>query len=101
MPNVKCDYCHNEFEINLQTRTIERDIELTYFVCPECKHEYHSFYTNAKIRTRQNKINEFWAKARSTPNVLKVEQIIRRIDELVQQNKEEMNRLRESFEASN
>jgi transcription elongation factor Elf1 len=101
MPNVKCDYCNNEFEINLRTRIIERDIQLTYFVCPHCQHEYHSFYTNEKVRTRQNKINELWAKARSTPNVLKVEQIIRRIDELVQRNKQEMNRLRGRYEASN
>jgi DNA-directed RNA polymerase subunit RPC12/RpoP len=100
MTNVKCDYCHNEFEINLQTRTIERDIELAYFVCPYCQHEYHSFYTNAKIRTRQDKINELWAKARITPDEYKVKQIVRRIDKLVQQNKEEMNRLRERYEAS-
>jgi hypothetical protein len=101
MPKVKCDYCHNEFEINLQTRTIERDIELAYFVCPDCKHEYHSFYTSAKIRTRQDKIKELWAKARRTMNKNKLQQIIRRIDELVQQNKEEMNRLRKRYEASN
>lgn len=101
MPNVKCDRCQNEFEINLQTRTIERDIELAYFVCPHCQHEYHSFYTNAKIRTRQDKIKELWAKARRTLNEDKLKQIIRRIDGLVEQNKKEMNRLRECYEASN
>jgi hypothetical protein len=101
MSNVKCDYCQNELEVNLQTRIIERDIQLAYFICPNCKHEYHSFYTNAKIRARQDRINELWAKARTTPNEYKVKQIIRRIDELVQQNKEEMNQLRERYEASN
>ena len=101
MPNVKCDHCRNEFEVDLQTRTIERDIQLAYFICPNCKHEYHSFYTNTKIRTRQSKINELWAKARITPDENKVKQIIRRIDELVEQNKDEMNRLRERYEASN
>jgi uncharacterized membrane protein YvbJ len=101
MPNVKCDHCRNDFEINLQTRNIENDIELAYFVCPHCQHEYHSFYTNAKIRTRQNKINELWAKARTTPDKNKVKQIVLHIDELVQQNKEEMNQLRERYEASN
>jgi hypothetical protein len=101
MPNVKCDHCANEFEINYQTRTIERDIQLAYFICPNCKHEYHSFYTNAKIRARQDKINELWTKARTTPDENKVKQIIRRIDELVQQNKEEMNQLRKRYEASN
>jgi ssDNA-binding Zn-finger/Zn-ribbon topoisomerase 1 len=73
--NVKCDYCHNEFEINLHTRNIEHDIELAYFVCPNCKHEYHSFYTNAKIRTRQDKIKELWAKARRTLNENELKQI--------------------------
>ncbi|MBA2874322.1 hypothetical protein [Thermaerobacillus caldiproteolyticus] len=101
MPNVKCDHCANEFEINYQTRTIERDIQLAYFICPNCKQEYHSFYTNAKIRARQDKINELWTKARTTPNQIKVKQIIRRIDGLVEQNKQEMNRLREQYEASN
>ncbi|QPA31617.1 hypothetical protein [Thermaerobacillus caldiproteolyticus] len=101
MPNVKCDHCQNEFEINLKTRTIERDIELAYFICPNCKHEYRSFYTNEKIRTRQDKIKELWAKARRTLNENKLKQIICRIDELVEQNKEEMSRLRERYEASN
>jgi DNA-directed RNA polymerase subunit RPC12/RpoP len=105
MTNVKCDDCQNEFEINLQTKNIERDIELTYFVCPHCQHEFNSFYTNAKIRTRQEKINELWAKARTAArtasNNYRVKQIIRRIDELVQKNKDEMNQLRERYEASN
>jgi ABC-type oligopeptide transport system ATPase subunit len=96
--NVKCDDCDCEFEVHLNTRTIKRDIQLAYFVCSHCQHEYHSFYTNAKIRTRRDKIKELWAKARQALKEDKLKQIIRRIDELVQQNKEEMNRLRERFE---
>jgi hypothetical protein len=46
-------------------------------------------------------LKELWAKARRTLNENKLKQIIRRIDELVQQNKEEMNRLRGRYEASN
>jgi len=99
MVKAKCDYCQREFEIDAKAKTIERDIELTYFVCPHCQHEYRSFYTNAKIRTRQEKIKELWAKARKTFNSEKYKSIIKRIDELVELNKQEMNELRKRFEA--
>lgn len=80
--NVKCDNCQHEFEINLQIRTVEKDIELNYFVCPNCNHKYHSFYTNAKIRNRQEKIQG----------------LRKKLNELVVQNTEEMQALKRRYE---
>ena len=48
---ISCDKCGEEFVIKeLITETVERDIKKTYFVCPKCKEQYITHYSNLKIR---------------------------------------------------
>lgn len=46
---IKCDYCNNTFKMNVKTKKVD-DLEVTYFICPHCNHEYASMVTDAKLR---------------------------------------------------
>jgi hypothetical protein len=99
MNNIKCDYCEAEFELpELQTKVIERDVHLTFFHCPQCEKEYKSFFTNSKIRTRQEKITKTYADIRRNTNPKKHKVLVERIDESVLLNKQEMQTLREKYD---
>jgi hypothetical protein len=99
MNNIKCDSCETEFELpELQTRVVERDVQLAFFHCPHCSKEYKSFFTNSKIRTRQDKIKKTYADIRTNTNHKKHKILIERIDELVLLNKNEMQALREKYD---
>jgi hypothetical protein len=99
MNNIKCDSCEAEFELpELQTKAIERDVHLNFFHCPHCNVEYKSFFTNSKIRTRQEKITKTYADIRKNTNHKKHKILIERIDELVLLNKQEMQALRDKYD---
>ncbi|MDF2534402.1 MAG: hypothetical protein K0R18_559 [Bacillales bacterium] len=94
MNQLTCDNCEKEFELQLESKVVERDIHLAFFSCPHCHHEFKSYYTDAKIRARQGKIQELFAKIMTNPNVSKLQKLIDRKDELVRYNKLEMDNLR-------
>jgi hypothetical protein len=97
--SIQCDSCETEFELpELQTRVVERDVHLAFFHCPHCSREYKSFYTNAKIRTRQDKIKKTYAEIRTNANHKKHKKLIEKIDKLVLLNKQEMQALREKYD---
>jgi hypothetical protein len=97
--SIKCDSCETEFELpQLQTKVIERDVHLSFFHCPQCEYQYKSFYTNAKIRTRQDKIKKTYAEIRINANHKKHKKLIEKIDKLVLLNKQEMQALREKYD---
>jgi hypothetical protein len=98
LQQINCDECEREFELNLQTKVVERDIHLTFFICPHCRREYKSYFTNAKIRTRLKKIQELYSKIKLKPYQHKLQQLIERKDELVRLNKLEMDNLKEKYE---
>jgi hypothetical protein len=99
MNNIKCDSCEAEFELpELQTRVIERDVHLAFFHCPQCEQQYKSFFTNSKIRTRQEKIKKTYADIRANTNHKKHKKLIEKLDKLVLLNKQEMQTLREKYD---
>lgn len=56
MQKVVCDKCQKQFKISIKKQKIEDDIERVYFVCPKCKEEYTSYYSNDEIKDKQNQI---------------------------------------------
>ena len=84
MPEIKCDSCGKTFKIKkLKTKWINDNVQRTYFTCPYCKKEYTSFYKDKRIRK----------------NIKKIDNLQRQYDEIVQENKEIMQELREKYEA--
>lgn len=57
---ITCDACHVEFEPAIRTRREgeEGRIEVTYFLCPECGHEYEVCRTNPELRKLQQKVEQ-------------------------------------------
>lgn len=80
---VSCDNCHKTFKIKkLKTKWINDNVQRTYFTCPYCKKEYTSFYKDNRIRK----------------NIKEIEKLQRRYDEIVKENKEIMQELREKHD---
>ncbi|GGN59396.1 hypothetical protein [Oceanobacillus indicireducens] len=47
---VTCNDCFCEFETELKKKVLKNQIHKYYFTCPDCQHEYVSYYTDAKMR---------------------------------------------------
>ena len=80
---VICDDCGKSFKIKkLKTKWIDDNVQRTYFICLYCKKEYTSFYKDKRIRK----------------NIKKIDDLQRQYDEIIQENKEIMQELREKYE---
>lgn len=55
---VYCDKCNFEFKLNHQVEDIDGDIHRHYIRCPQCKSEYHGFYTDTNTRELYEKFLE-------------------------------------------
>ncbi|MBV4450261.1 hypothetical protein KM792_11450 [Clostridium tyrobutyricum] len=82
---IECDNCHEQFKITkLKTKWIDENVQRTYFVCPYCKQEYTSFYTDKRVRK----------------NIKKIEKLQSEMEDITKQNKSIMEELREEYEGS-
>ncbi|MFL0197286.1 hypothetical protein ACJDU8_17225 [Clostridium sp. WILCCON 0269] len=80
---VCCDKCNKNFKIKkLKTKWIDDNVQRTYFTCPYCKKEYTSFYKDKRI----------------IKNLKEIEELQKRYDEIVKENKEIMQELRGKYE---
>jgi hypothetical protein len=100
MTKIKCDNCESEIDLpELQTRVIEKDVHLVFFNCSQCNHQYDSYYTNKKIRTRMDKIRRIYALVRVNRVHAKHKVLINRIDTLQSLNKKEMLALKNKYQS--
>jgi predicted nucleotide-binding protein (sugar kinase/HSP70/actin superfamily) len=97
MTNVNCDECKEDFELSLQTKVVERDIQLAYFTCPHCSKEYQSYYSNNKTRTRGQRIRELYGKLKLIRNERQQKQMMERIEQITLLNKKEMEELKSRY----
>lgn len=80
---VNCNKCNKKFTIKkLKTKWINENVQRVYFVCPYCKKEYTSFYKDKRIRK----------------NLKEIEELQKRYDEIIKENKEIMQELREKYD---
>lgn len=65
---VTCNDCFAEFILPKLKRTVLKHLVYKfYFHCPDCNHEYVSYYTNQKIRREINRQQKRWEKYRQAP----------------------------------
>ena len=79
---VKCDKCHVEFEMRIQAEKIKDDLEMNFFLCPNCGEKYKCFITNSKIRNKQNvvrKLNNEVYRTKSFGERIKLEKRINKL----------------------
>lgn len=81
---VHCDDCGKIFRIEkLETDWVNDSVRRTYFECPYCKKEYTSFYEDAKVRE----------------NIKDIQKLQKKMNGIVEQNKEIMESLKQKYEA--
>ena len=81
---IQCDSCNKTFKIKkLKTKWIDDNVQRIYFTCPCCNKEYTSFYKDKRIRK----------------NIKEIEKLQKRYDEIVKENKEIMQQLKEKYES--
>ncbi|OPA76753.1 hypothetical protein BVG16_16415 [Paenibacillus selenitireducens] len=96
---VDCNECKQKFEIKaIKVRRLENAVDLNYFVCPHCKREYTSFYTNTDIRFEQKNVQSLYARFRNA----KTQTTRLKIDEKIKASKVKlrtmMTELRQSID---
>lgn len=50
--------------MDVKTKRID-DLEVTYFICPHCKHEYLSMVTDAKLRKMLQRVKNLACKVKN------------------------------------
>lgn len=91
-----CDHCGTIFIVKYCSRIkkIGRGIKRHLLVCPGCKAEYTSYYTNAEIRKQQSKISKLYNAIRMTRNKSLLEQHQKKIDSIRADLERDMSHLR-------
>lgn len=97
-----CDQCGTTFIIKScsRIRKIGEGIKQHLLVCPRCKAEYTSYYTNAEIRKQQNKISKLYNAIRMTRNKSLLEQHQKKIDSIRADLERDMSQLRIEVEGT-
>ncbi|MEG2787360.1 MAG: transglycosylase [Romboutsia sp.] len=98
---VNCDECNKDFEVNTKIYKVNDDIEKTYFVCTNCRHEYIAFYTNSSIRKKQVKINNIANIFNKSKNLNAINKLNNQFMKLKKEIKKEMKNLRNELEKKN
>lgn len=91
-----CDQCGTIFIIKFCSRIMKvgRGIKRHLLVCPRCKAEYTSYYTNAEIRKQQSKISKLYNAIRMTRNKSLLVQYYKEIDSIRADLEKDMNQPR-------
>lgn len=91
-----CDHCGTIFIFKYCSRIMKvgRGIKRHFLVCPGCKAEYTSYYTNAEIRKQQNKISKLYNAIRMTRNKSLLDQHYKKMDSIRADLERDMNQLR-------
>lgn len=53
---IYCDKCKKNFEIKIETESMDDGIGRVYFICPHCKTEYTNYYLDNDIKAKQQRI---------------------------------------------
>ncbi|MCM3573292.1 hypothetical protein M3172_08800 [Mesobacillus subterraneus] len=96
---AKCDSCNNDFEIETKTESIGDTVEKNFFICPHCDKEYVSYYLDQSIRKKQSDLKMLWRNIRSATTPKNYNKLQKKIEELQNEIKEDLRRLRETITA--
>jgi transcription elongation factor Elf1 len=96
---ARCDSCDNDFEIEMKTEQLGETVEKNFFTCSHCGKEYVSYYMDQNIRKKQSDLKMLWRNIRSASTPKNYNKLQKKIEELQNEIKEELKRLRESITA--
>ncbi len=95
---VTCNDCFAEFVLPKLKRTVLKDLVYKfYFHCPDCNHEYVSYYTNQKIRRDIKRQEKRWKEYRRTMTEEVQREMFAKINREDKLIKREMDALKEKM----
>ncbi|WP_096465101.1 hypothetical protein [Aneurinibacillus soli] len=97
---VNCDDCKQDFSLtSIEQKKLDNGVERNYFICPHCQRQYTAFYTNQKVRRNQAKITALGREVQHATTLNKSNRLRKQIEELSEDNKREMDRLKREFDS--
>ncbi|WP_144597439.1 MULTISPECIES: transglycosylase [Bacillus] len=61
---AQCEKCDYVFTVRFHKIRLPNRVDKHFFICPRCKEEYVSYYSNRKMRQLQGEITEIYGKFR-------------------------------------
>ncbi|MEH7459592.1 transglycosylase [Bacillus sp. JJ1127] len=58
---ARCEVCEHEFRVQMLTARLPNRVDKHYFICPNCKTEFVSYYTDREMRQLQKEISKLYA----------------------------------------
>lgn len=55
---AKCEACEHVFRVQMLTARLPNRVDKHYFICPSCKTEFLSYYSNREMRQLQKEITK-------------------------------------------
>lgn len=101
---LTCNNCNKDFWLDrIRNRPVKNrsGVERVYFICPHCKCEFTSYYTNKSIKRKQQLVRDLLNKRRKafdTNDTKRAQELTEKVKELQAKMKQEMDTLRTSIE---
>jgi len=57
---AKCEVCEHVFRVQMFTARLSNRVDKHYFICPSCKTEFISYYSNREMRQLQKEISNLY-----------------------------------------
>lgn len=57
---AKCEVCEYVFRVQMLTARLSNRADKHYFICPSCKTEFVSYYSNREMRQLQKEISKLY-----------------------------------------
>jgi hypothetical protein len=96
---ARCDSCDNDFIIETKTEILGETVEKNFFTCSHCGKEYVSYYMDQSIRKKQSDLKMLWRNIRSATTAKNYNKLQKKIEEMQDEIKEDLRRLRETISA--
>ncbi|MCT6902112.1 MAG: hypothetical protein M3Z48_02665 [Lactobacillus sp.] len=57
---AKCEVCEHVFRVQMLVARLSNRVDKHYFICPSCKTEFVSYYSNRQMRQLQKEISKLY-----------------------------------------
>ncbi|PGL92395.1 transglycosylase [Bacillus thuringiensis] len=57
---AKCEVCEHVFRVQMLVARLSNRVDKQYFICPSCKTEFVSYYSNCEMRQLQKEISKLY-----------------------------------------
>ncbi|MEI4676888.1 transglycosylase [Bacillus cereus] len=90
---AQCEKCDHVFTVRFHKLRLPNRVDKHFFICPNCKEEYISYYSNRKMIQLQREISEIYGKFRKC----RTEEEAEVLDMKLQKKQAEYERIRDEL----